>query len=111
MSDINYNNTGRKPEKQKSSQSFFSQKFGAATEVVEEAPQVKVRLNPGQEDELTVWGYRQHLGRLLATLLAVLLTAGVLGLVLYWMKHWWLRLTQVKCSLEQATSVLIVVRI
>ena len=109
MSDINYNNTGRKPEKQKSSQSFFSQKFGAATEV-EEAPQVKVRLNPGQEDELTVWGYRQHLGRLLATLLAVLLTAGVLGLVLYWMKHWWLRLTQVKCSLAKATSVLIVVR-
>ena len=109
MSDINYNNTARKPEKQKSPQSFFSQKLGARTED-EEAPQVKVRLNPGQEDELTVWGYREHLGRLLATLLAVLLTGGVLGLLLYWMKHWWLRLTQVKCSLAKATSVLIVVR-
>lgn len=107
MSDINYNNT-EKPEKQKSPQSFFSEKFGAATE---EVPQFKIRINPGQEDELTVWGYRHHLGRLLATVLAVILTGGVLGLVLYWMKHWWLCLTQVKCSLEQATSVLIVVRI
>ena len=71
VSDINYNNTSGKPEKQKSPQSFFSQKFGAATEG-EEAPQVKVRLNPGQEDELTVWGYRQHLGRLVATPMLVM---------------------------------------
>ena len=108
MSDINYNNNTGKPEKQKSPQSFFGQKFGAATE---EVPQFQIRLNPGQSDELTVWGYRHHMVRLLATVLAVILSGGVLGLVLYWMEHWWLCLTQVKCSLAKATSVLIVVRI
>ena len=108
VSDINYNNNTGKPEKQKSPQWFFGQKFGAEAS---EAPQCQITLNPGLDDELTVLGYRAHLGRLLATVLAVLLTGGVLGLVLYWMKHWWLCLTQVKCPLEKATSVLIVVRI
>ena len=108
VSDINYNNNTRKPEKQKSPQWFFSQKFGAEAGDV---PPCQITLNPGLDDELTVVGYRPHLGKLLATVLAVLLTGGVLGLVLYWMKHWWLCLTQVKCPLEKATSVLIVVRL
>ena len=99
VSDINYNNNTGKAEKPK---------FGAETGDV---AQCQVTLNPGLEDELTVVGYREDLGRLLATVLAVLLTGGVLGLLLYWMKHWWLCLTQVKCPLEKATSVLIVVRI
>ena len=73
VSDINYNNNTGKPEKQKSPQSFFSQKFGA-----DSVPQCQTTLNPGLAEELTVWGYRPHLGRLVATLLAVLLTAGLL---------------------------------
>ena len=76
----------------------------------EDSSQSKVTINPGLEDELVLWGYKEHLGKLLVTLSAVVLTGGVLGLVLYWMKHWWLCLTQVQCRLEEATSVLVMVR-
>ena len=78
--------------------------------MAEENEQSKATINQGMEDELVVWGFKEHRGKLLATILAVMMTGGVLGLVLYWVKHWWLRLSQVKCSLEEATSVLIMVR-
>ena len=66
-------------------------------------------VNEGKEDELHVWGYKNNLWKFLTTLMMILMTGGLLGLILYWMKHYWLYFTQDLCSLKEATTVLVVV--
>ena len=66
-------------------------------------------LNRGTKEEVEVWGYRRSPGRLAATLVAVGLTSGLLGLVLYWVERYWLYCTAVPSSLKQADHVLVVV--
>ena len=68
-----------------------------------------VVVNEGKEDEFHVWGYKKNLGKYMMTLLMIMMTGGLLGLILYWMKQYWLYFTQVPCSLEEATTVLVVV--
>ena len=57
-----------------------------------------------------MWGYRRHLGKSLLSLLGILGTGGLLGLIFYWLKHWWVVCSHSLVDLELATSVLIVVR-
>ena len=59
---------------------------------------------------MEVWGYRRHPGKLVLCLAGVLCTGGLLGLIFYWLRHWWVYCTHSLTHLELATSVLIVVR-
>eukprot|EP00092_Neocalanus_flemingeri_P015419 GFUD01016687.1.p1 GENE.GFUD01016687.1~~GFUD01016687.1.p1 ORF type:complete len:1358 (+),score=448.86 GFUD01016687.1:946-5019(+) len=107
MADINSNRTGMEAKKViRSPLSFFSHKIGVGGTLG--LQEYMVTVNSGQEDELEVWGYRVHVVKYLATLAGILLSFGLLGLPLYWWKHWWLRFTRVQCILEEATSVLVV---
>ena len=54
----------------------------------------ELTLNPGTEEELQVLGYRLAPAQLVLTLVAILLTGGLLALPLYWKQHWWLRCTR-----------------
>ena len=102
--DINSNKPGK--EKRKANRlPLFSQKIG-----VDGTLGYMVLVNSGKEDELEVWGYKVHVVKYLVTVAAIILTCGILGLPLYWWKHWWLKCTRVQCVLEEATSVLVVVR-
>ena len=59
---------------------------------------------------MEVWGYRRHYVKCALSLAGVLCTGGLLGLIFYWLRHWWVYCSHSLTSLEQATSVLIVVR-
>ena len=109
-SDINSNNNHVKKQSSKKNRfpiSFFSHKIGIGQ--VLDVPGSMVVVNEGKEDELQVWGYKNNLWKYMMTLLMILMTGGLLGLILYWMKQYWLYFTQVPCSLEEATTVLVVV--
>ena len=70
-----------------------------------------VFVSDGGDDDLEVWGYKENMTRLLITLFLVAVTGVLpLGLFLYWMEHYWLYCTQEPCVLEEATTVLVVVR-
>ena len=89
--------------------SFLSHKIGLGGDASQQ--KFMVLVSDGDDDTLGVWGYRRHLGRLVATLVLVLVTGILpLGLPLYWMSHVWLYLTQELCPLDEATTVLVVVR-
>ena len=109
-SDINSNNNHVKKQSSKKNKfplSFFNLKIGRG-----EGPEVQdcmIVVNEGKEDELEVWGYKNNLWKFLTTLMMILMTGGLLGLILYWMKHYWLYFTQDLCSLKEATTVLVVV--
>ena len=66
-------------------------------------------LNRGTDNEITLWGYKESLVRMFVTLVAVAATGGALGLLLYWVEKWWLYATCGRCSLAEATKVLIMV--
>jgi len=107
LADINSNKTVMEKKKVINSPlSFFSHKIGVGGTLG--LQEYMVTVNSEQEDELEVWGYKVHAVKYLATVAAIILTFGLLGLPLYWWKHWWLRFTRVQCILEQATSVLVV---
>merc|ERR1719474_1539992 len=106
-SDINSNHTiKRSPKKKRLPLSFFSHKIGIGEGLG--LQEYMVIVNIGKEDELEVWGYKKNLAKFLVTLLLIILTGGLLGLLLYWMEHYWLYFTQEPCLLEEATTVLVV---
>ena len=113
--DVNSNNTNVKAKKKRSSiqkkspLSFFSHKIGIGEGLG--LQEYMVYVSDGGEDDLEVWGYKENMTRLLITLTLVAVTGVLpLGLFLYWMEHYWLYCTQEPCVLEEATTVLVVVR-
>jgi len=66
-----------------------------------------INLNPGTDNEIQVWGYKENGWKKLLTGLMVLQTVGFLALVLYWVDKWRLYLTCERCSFTEATKVLI----
>ena len=113
--DVNSNNTNVKAKNKRSSiqkkspLSFFSHKIGIGEGLG--LQEYMVYVSDGGEDDLEVWGYKENMTRLLITLLLVAVTGVLpLGLFLYWMEHYWLYCTQEPCVLEEATTVLVVVR-
>lgn len=64
-------------------------------------------LNPGEENELEVFGYEtQNLRRVLCLLISVL-TCGVLLLVFYWKPQWRVWATCIPCPLQEADTILL----
>ena len=60
---------------------------------------------------MEVWGYQKNSTKLAVTLLAVLLSGGMLGLLLYWVERYWLYCTANQSSLKDANFVLVVVSV
>jgi len=107
MADINSNKTGKEKKKVNHSPfSVFRHKIGVGGTIG--LQEYMVTVNSGQDDELEIWGYRVHVVKYLITVTGIVLTCGLLGLPLYWWKHWWLRCTRTQCVLAEATSVLVV---
>ncbi|XP_032579867.1 probable cation-transporting ATPase 13A3 isoform X1 [Drosophila sechellia] len=65
-------------------------------------------LNPDQEDQMKVCGYRRSLMRTGFCWACIFLTGGLLRLVLHWWRHLYLYATCSKCSLEEAEQVLVI---
>ena len=96
------------PEKKERPSLFtFSQKIGVGKGLG--LQEYMVIVDYGKEDELEVWGYKDNFVKYVMTMTLIMLTAGLLGLVLYWWKQWWLYFSHEACLLEEATSVLVVV--
>lgn len=64
-------------------------------------------LNPDEDDEMLLTGYRRSSARTALTWMCFLLTAGLLRLFMHWWKHWLLLSTHVKCPLDVAEKLLI----
>ena len=54
-------------------------------------------------------GYKKNSFKSALTWLVILATAGLLGLPLYWWQRFWIYCTHERCSLAEATMVLVVV--
>ncbi|XP_046388324.1 polyamine-transporting ATPase 13A3-like isoform X2 [Ischnura elegans] len=65
-------------------------------------------INPGDEDQMQIYGYRPHMALKVLTWAAILVTGGVLRLIFHWWPHWMLYATHSQCHLSSATSVLCV---
>lgn len=62
-----------------------------------------------EEDEfMEIWGYRPNLGRSILTWLGYIFTVGILRLIFHWYPALRLKSTYEKCSLKEATKLLIV---
>ena len=57
-----------------------------------------------------IFGYRRHLLKYVLTVTAVVCSGGVLALLFYWIKQWWIYCTHSPCSLEEASVILVVVK-
>ncbi|XP_066996755.2 polyamine-transporting ATPase 13A3 [Anabrus simplex] len=65
-------------------------------------------INSGEEDQMEIYGYRQHFLYACITWIFVILTGGILRLIFHWWPHWMLFATHKKCPLPSAEKVLIV---
>merc|ERR1719228_1414543 len=65
-------------------------------------------INPGCDDEMEAWGYRRNLLTTILTTIIIIMTAGLMGLPLYWWEQYWLYCTHKQCTLVEATMLLIV---
>lgn len=64
-------------------------------------------LNPDQEDQMTIKGYRHSYIRCIICWTCICLTGGILRLFLHWWRHWHLFATSCQCPLDEAEKVLI----
>lgn len=64
-------------------------------------------LNPNEEDEMKITGYRRSRMRTALCWLCICLTGGLLRLILHWWRHWYLMATHEICTLEEADKVLV----
>ncbi|KAK7494113.1 hypothetical protein BaRGS_00014586 [Batillaria attramentaria] len=66
----------------------------------------KTYLNPGQDDQMEVKGYRLVKWRYYLSWVLYLLTAGLLRLLFYWLPHLMVQFTHTQCPLSQAEKVI-----
>ncbi|XP_025142176.3 probable cation-transporting ATPase 13A5 isoform X3 [Bubalus bubalis] len=64
-------------------------------------------LNPGEENEMEVFGYQTQKLRRVLFLVTSVLTCGVLPLLFYWKPHWRVWAYCIPCSLQEADTVLL----
>ncbi|XP_046811083.1 polyamine-transporting ATPase 13A3 isoform X2 [Lucilia cuprina] len=64
-------------------------------------------LNPNEDDEMNITGYRRSNLRTFLCWLCICLTGGLLRLILHWWRHWYLMATHEICPLEDAEKVLV----
>ncbi|XP_008206786.1 cation-transporting ATPase 13A2 isoform X2 [Nasonia vitripennis] len=64
-------------------------------------------VNPGEEDQMEIYGYKRNTAYTAATWFLIAITGGLLRLVFHWVPHLMLLATHSRCSLEQAEKVLL----
>ncbi|XP_001498829.2 probable cation-transporting ATPase 13A5 [Equus caballus] len=64
-------------------------------------------LNPGEENELEVFGYKTQNLRRAFCLIGFVLTCGVLLLAFIWRPQWWVWANCIPCALQEADTVLL----
>ncbi|CAK9304704.1 unnamed protein product [Gordionus sp. m RMFG-2023] len=62
---------------------------------------------PIENSDIEIKGYRLNPFKLLAVWLAIILTFGALGLVLFWKRDWYLKCTHSRAGLETCTKILV----
>ncbi|RLU24127.1 hypothetical protein DMN91_004336 [Ooceraea biroi] len=67
-------------------------------------------VNPGEEDQMEIYGYKRSRAWTLITWFLIAITGGLLRLVFHWVPHLMLLSTHCKSSLEEAETVLLVER-
>ncbi|XP_032670588.1 probable cation-transporting ATPase 13A3 isoform X1 [Odontomachus brunneus] len=67
-------------------------------------------INPGEEDQMEIYGYKRNRARVIITWFLITITGGFLRLVFHWVPHFMLVATHSKCSLEEAETVLLIER-
>lgn len=65
----------------------------------------KTYLNPGEEDQMEIQGYKLNRCLYYLSWLLYLLTLGMLRLIFYWLPHRMVQFTHVRCSFEKADKV------
>ncbi|KZC05774.1 putative cation-transporting ATPase 13A3 [Dufourea novaeangliae] len=65
-------------------------------------------VNPGEEDQMEIHGYKRSRILTIVIWLLIFLTGGLLRLVFHWVPQWMLQATHSKCPLEEADTVLLV---
>lgn len=68
----------------------------------------EVVINAGEEDEMTIQGYRRSYPRIALTWLGVILSFGFLLIALSWRRRILMRCTHRKCPLDEAEKVLLI---
>lgn len=64
-------------------------------------------VNPGQEDQMEISGYRPSLIRKVIVWFFIIITAGLLRLFFYWLPHLFIKFTHTECSLSEAKVVIL----
>ncbi|KAI6224422.1 Cation-transporting ATPase [Aphelenchoides fujianensis] len=59
------------------------------------------------DEQLQIWAYRTSMWKWILTLLASILTAGLLRLVLYWYPRWYVMCTAAKSTMDSCTHILV----
>ncbi|XP_057320538.1 polyamine-transporting ATPase 13A3-like isoform X2 [Microplitis mediator] len=67
-------------------------------------------INPGEEDQMEVYGYRRNIVFTMITWFFIIATGGLLRLVFHWLPHFMVRATHSKCSVKKASIVLLIER-
>ena len=80
---------------------------GCTTTKMKKEKNIRAVLNFDEENEITVTGYRLVHWKWFMTMVAMVGSAGLLWLLLYWIPQWKLRWTHKQVSLEEADTVLI----
>uniref|UniRef100_A0A803JFT6 Cation-transporting ATPase n=1 Tax=Xenopus tropicalis TaxID=8364 RepID=A0A803JFT6_XENTR len=67
----------------------------------------KALLNPGEENEMDIFGYKTHICRKVLCIIGYIFSLGFLWLLFYWKPEWHVWANCVPCSLEEASVVLL----
>lgn len=65
-------------------------------------------INPGEEDQMEIYGYKRNKILTGVTWFFIVVTGGLLRLVFHWVPHLMLLATHLRCRLEEADTVLLV---
>ncbi|XP_014250253.1 probable cation-transporting ATPase 13A3 isoform X2 [Cimex lectularius] len=65
-------------------------------------------INEGEEEEMVIYGYKEHLPFQVATWIGYFLSLGLLRLVFHWWPHLMLYAKHKQCSLDEATKLLVI---
>lgn len=65
-------------------------------------------INLGEEDQMEIYGYRRNHARTVIIWFLIVITGGLLRLIFHWVPHLMLQATHIKCSLEEAETVLLI---
>ena len=71
------------------------------------AKTITATLNPDEDDEMSITGYRRSVFRTAICWICFVLTGGLLRLFMHWWRHWLLLATHTPCPLDEAEMVLV----